>query len=133
MSGTLIPPFILSYSIWLMVALWILHLSQRKSRDEGERKRLSTLLFTLVLMGFWGAAWVYARFRLADLWFLPLFFLAAAAIAWQRKRFWPYRLRCVRCGRLLPLKTVLYLDSNACDDCSPALPEEDGRSEGEKP
>jgi len=132
MDGTLIPHFILRYSVWIMIPIWVLHMAQRRSRDAGERKRLSTLLLTLVPMCFWGAAWVYARLHLADLWFLPLFFLAAMVIAWQRRRFWPYRLHCLHCGAPLPLKTIFYVDSNSCDACSAALkPAEEPPSGGQ--
>ena len=44
-----------------MVALWALHLYQRKFKKRG-RKRIATLSLTMVLIGVWVAAWLFARY-----------------------------------------------------------------------
>jgi hypothetical protein len=108
-----------------MVALWAFHLSQRRFKNAGVRKRIATLSLTLVLIGAWGAAWLFDRFDVPDFY---LVFVAAAAVvlvAWQRKRLLPYRLRCVQCGKTLSFSRMLSWDSNKCEACEPPVTEGD--------
>ena len=108
-----------------MVALWAFHLYQRRFKNAGVRKRIATLSLTLVLIGAWGAAWLFDHFGVPDLY---LVFVAAAAVvlvAWQRRRMLPYRRRCVQCGKPLSLTRMFSWDSNKCEACEPPITEGD--------
>jgi len=102
-----------------MVALWVLHLYQRKFKDAGTRKRAATLALTLVIIAAWGAAWLFHRVGVPDLWLVAVAAAAVALVAWQRRLMLPFRARCARCGKAVPLQRFLGLDSNTCEACEP--------------
>jgi hypothetical protein len=111
-----------------MVALWALHLYQRKFRDAGARKRAATLSLTLVVIGAWAATWLFNRFGVPDVWLIPVAGAAAAVIAWQRRRMLPFRRRCARCGNAVSIDRVLGLDSNTCEACEPPASSNQGET-----
>ena len=100
-----------------MVALWVFHLSQRRLKQAGERKRIATLSFTVVVIGGWVAAWLFTRYGIDDVYLIAVAVLAAAGVTWQRRLMLPYRLRCVKCGTRLSLTRVFNHDSNTCEAC----------------
>jgi len=106
-----------------IVAVWVYHLLQRRWREMGSRKRAASLYLTLVLLGVWMLTYAIARFRLEDLYLVPLCFAAIVILVWQKKAIFPFRLRCARCGQPLSVTRILFLDSNACDTCEPDLNE----------
>ena len=73
-----------------MVALWALHLSQRRFKDAGTRKRIATLSLTMVLIGGWVAAWLFARYGVDDGWLILVAVGAVAIVAWQRRLMLPF-------------------------------------------
>jgi hypothetical protein len=106
-----------------MVALWAFHLYQRRFRDAGTRKRIATLSLTMVIIGGWIAAWLFARYGIADEWLIAVAALAAAVVIWQRRLMLPFRRRCARCGRPLSLMRMFSWDSNICEACEPPATE----------
>jgi hypothetical protein len=106
-----------------IVALWAFHLYQRRFRDAGTRKRIATLSLTMVIIGAWSAAWLFARYGISDQWLAAVAVAAAAVIVWQRRLILPYRRTCVRCGKGLSLIRLLCLDSNTCEACEPPATE----------
>jgi hypothetical protein len=102
-----------------IVALWALHLYQRKARDAGTRKRIATLSLTMVLIGGWVAAWLFSRYGIGDEWLVLVAVCAAAIVAWQRRLMLPFRRRCVQCGTPLSAIRMLCWDSNKCGACEP--------------
>ena len=102
-----------------LVALWVLHLYQRKYKDAGAHKRAATLALTLVVIGAWGMAWLFDRFGIPDLWLVAVAAAAVALVAWQRRFMLPFRTRCSRCGKAVPFERFLGLDSNTCEACEP--------------
>ncbi len=106
-----------------IVALWALHLYQRKLRDAGTRKRIATLSLTMVLIGGWVAAWLFSRYGIADEWLVLVAVCAAAVVAWQRQLMLPFRLRCVQCGAPLSVMRMFSWDSNKCEACEPPATE----------
>ncbi len=105
------------YLLVPIVAVWVCHLFQRRSREQGSRKRAATLSLTLVLLGVWVLVYLLARFSLDDLYLVPLAFFALVVLVWQRESIFPDRLRCARCGAPLPLSRILFHDSNTCETC----------------
>ena len=102
-----------------IVALWALHLSQRRFAAVVGRKRHATLFLTSVLIVLWIVAWFFARAAVPDIFLVPVGALAAGIVIWQRRVFLPIRLRCARCGAPLPMKRILYYESNLCEPCEP--------------
>ncbi len=106
-----------------MVALWAFHLHQRKFRDAGTRKRMATLSLTMLIIGAWVAAWLFARFGIGDEWLIAVAALAIAVVIWQRRLMLPFRRSCARCGKPLSLARMFSWDSNACEACEPPAAE----------
>ena len=102
-----------------IVALWALHLSQRRHAAVVGRKRHATLFLTGILIVIWIVAWFFARSAVPALLLLPVAALTAALVIWQRKVFLPLRLRCGGCGAPLSITRILYRESNLCEACEP--------------
>ena len=101
---------------YIMLLVIVLNISLRKFRD-GQKKRFSTILVALIILG------VYFLLILIDWLALPSFLeyvalasgLAVAVIF--RKSVWPWRLKCRKCGKKLKADEVLGRDENLCSDC----------------
>ena len=104
-----------------IVAVWIYHLVQRRTRERGVRKRNATLYITIVLLAVWALVYLLARFSLDDLYLVPIAFFAAVVMVWQRSALFPFRARCARCGASLSASRIFLYDSNTCDACEPNL------------
>lgn len=128
MGPTIISARLLNILLVPMVALWALHLYQRRFRDAGTRKRAATLALTLVVIGAWAAAWLFNRFGVSDVWLLAVAGAAAAVIAWQHRRMLPFRPWCARCGRTVSIDRILGLDSNTCEACGPPASSNQGET-----
>jgi hypothetical protein len=102
-----------------MVALWALHLYQRKFKDAGTRKRIATLSLTMVLIGGWVAAWLFGRYGVDDGWLILVAVGAVAIVVWQRRLMLPFRRSCVKCGAPLSIIRMFSWDSNKCEACEP--------------
>ncbi len=125
MQNTLVSSALLSYLLIPMVIVWVYHLSQRRYDKVSPRKREATLYIALALIVCWGLAWAFRRFGVPDA-FLAL--VAAAFVGFlyaQRRRLFPYRLRCERCGNALPFQRILYYDSGLCEGCESTSKEGD--------
>ena len=119
MENAAVSIFLQRYLLVPIVAVWIYHLSQRRRYATGERKRRATLYFSLLLIGVWGVAFLFARYGVRDIFLVPIAVAAAAIALSQRQFLFPYRLRCARCGKRLPLQRVLFLDADTCPECEP--------------
>ncbi|MGN1163284.1 MAG: 8-oxo-dGTP diphosphatase [Candidatus Ornithospirochaeta sp.] len=101
---------------YIMLLLIILNFSLRKYR-YGQKKRFSTILFALIVLG------VYFLLILID-WLKMPSWLEYVALALGlvicivfRDKVWPWRLKCRKCGKKLSADAVLGRDENLCDDC----------------
>jgi hypothetical protein len=118
---TVISQFLLRALLAPIILLWGYHLAQRRYREEAQRKRTATLLLTLLLIGVWVAAFFLRRLRIDDVFLSPVFIVAAIILIAERRTLLPYRARCVRCGAPLSVRTVFFMDSNACGSCEPLV------------
>ena len=123
MEHTLVSILLQKILLVPMVALWAFHLYQRRFKEAGTRKRIATLSLTMVLIGAWVAAWLFARYGIDDRFLLLVAAVAAAVVVWQRKLMLPYRLVCARCGAPLTITRILSYDSNTCETCAAAIME----------
>jgi hypothetical protein len=90
-SSALLIPLLVPIAV-----VWIYHLSLRSYIGVGDAKRTASLLFTLVLIGVWGAAYAMLQLGIRDLLLVPVAALALAVVLWKREAFFPYRARCAR-------------------------------------
>ena len=127
MEHTVISGLLLKILLIPMVALWAFHLYQRRFKEAAVRKRIATLSLTVVIIAAWVAAWFFTRYGVGDTYLVLVAACAVGVVIWQRKRMLPYRVRCVRCGKLLTLERMSSYDSNLCDACQPP------KTEGETP
>jgi hypothetical protein len=111
--------FLLRWLLVPVVALWAVHMLQRRHADVVGRKRYATLFLTAVLIAAWIAAWFFVRYRVRDIFLVPVAALAVALVAWQHRAFFPFRLRCARCGKPLRVTRILNVESNLCETCEP--------------
>jgi hypothetical protein len=126
-ARTVVSESLLQILLVPIVAVWVLHLYQRTFKDAGVRKRAATLWLTFLLIGAWAAAWVFDRFGIDDVWLVAVALVAIAVVVWQRRILLPFRGRCSRCGKAVPMIRMLCQDSNTCEACEPR------RREGETP
>ena len=122
-AQTAISSLLLKILLVPMIGLWVFHLSQRRYKEAATRKRIATLSLTLVIILAWGAAWIFTRYDVPDVYLVLVAVLAVAVVIWQRKLVLPYRLRCVKCGKPLGMTRVLSHDSNKCETCDPPVAE----------
>ena len=123
MPQTAISGLLLKILLIPMIGLWVFHLYQRRYKEFATRKRIATLSLTLVIILAWGAAWMFTRYGVADVYLAVVAVLAVAVVVWQRKLVLPYRRRCVQCGKTLSMTRVLSRDSNKCETCDPEVTE----------
>lgn len=104
---------------WVLAALAITNLSQRKHVAHGGRKRFATLYLLGLSFILYAAVLFIAARKLPD-WYLIAAFLVPIAIGYYfRDRVWPFRRKCLSCGETLSFNRVLYYDSNMCENCDP--------------
>ena len=111
--------FLLRWLLVPVVALWGVHMLQRRHAETVGRKRFATLFLTAALIAAWIAAWFFVRFGVRDIFLVPVAGLLVALLAWQHRVFFPFRLRCARCGKALSFRRILHHESNLCDTCEP--------------
>ena len=100
-----------------LVALWGYHLFLGRGRTPPLRRRKATLALSVLIICLWLAAYLFVRFRIPDVYLIAVGFLAAAIVYWQKTALFPWRLRCAKCGRALPIRRVLGVDSDECETC----------------
>jgi hypothetical protein len=109
--------FLLRWLLIPIVALWGLHMFQRRHAAVVGRKRYATLFLTAVLIVIWIVAWMFVRAAVRDIFLIPVGALAIAVVAWQHRVFFPFRLTCDSCGTRLSVRRVLFFESNTCEAC----------------
>ena len=104
---------------YLLLAVLALNLFQRRYQKSSERKRFATLYLAVLVLAWMILVILVAAFGWPD-WLLIPFTLALAVIGVVfRRHTFPFRFRCVRCGKSLEAKRILFFDSNACESCDP--------------
>jgi len=118
MNGT-IARFLQPITGYILIGILIFNMTQRSHLSHGEKKRFASLYFAGIILGLFVCMIVIARFRLPDYWLLPTFALFSFLIYRFRGRLFPFRRYCAYCSKPLPLKRILYFDSNKCESCDP--------------
>lgn len=130
MDSQTITFFLNRYLYYPVVLVFVLNLIQRQYKQSGNRKRYATLYLGAFFLVFWGHTFLLLRLAMGDLWLL-LFILPAIALAFiKRKAVFPYRRTCLRCGRGISFRSMLFEDDNLCAGCRDAGEDGEARSDG---
>ena len=109
--------FLSRYLYYPVVLIFLFNLLQRRYKGEGQNKRLATLLLGSMILALWALSFLFLRFSIPDIFLLSAPAVFAVLIAVFRDKLLPFRLHCEVCGKRLPLKTVVSVDSNLCGVC----------------
>ncbi|WP_319559674.1 8-oxo-dGTP diphosphatase [Marispirochaeta sp.] len=109
---------LVSASYYLMVAILLFNMTQRKYREQGEKKRFATLFLAGAFFIFSIGLMLIRQFSLPLYSLIPLALAVAAYLGMMRDRIFIFSLHCPECKKRLPLKDVLYIDSPDCT-CTP--------------
>ncbi len=113
---------------YLLIALLVCNLLQRKHSKTGAKKRLATLYLAIVALVLMTAAVVVRRFNFSESLLLPVVVAAVLLVLSKRSRFFPFQINCLKCGQRLGWQRFLYHDSNLCEPCEPCESGESGES-----
>ena len=102
---------------YLLIALLVCNLLQRKHIKTGAKKRLATLYLAIVALVLMTAAVLIRRFNFSESLLLPVILAAVLLVLSKRSRFIPFRIHCLKCGQRLGWQRFLYHDSNLCEPC----------------
>lgn len=119
MPETAVARFLLKWMLVPVALLWGYHLAQRRFADTAGAKRYATMYLTGLLLAAWVAVYAFLRLGVPDAWLAAVAAAAIAVGAWQRRRIFPYRLRCAGCARPLGLTRILFRGDNRCAACAP--------------
>jgi 8-oxo-dGTP diphosphatase len=113
---------------YLLIALLVFNLLQRKHIKTGAKKRQATLYLAIVALVLMTAAVLIRHFNFSESLLLPVILAAVLLVLSKRSRFIPFRINCLKCGQRLAWQRFLYHDSNLCEQCEPCEPSESGES-----
>lgn len=111
-----------SFVYYLMMAVLIANITQRKHVKHGEKKRLATLWTAGILLFFQIELVLIQHYKLSDYFIIPAIVALFVVVYFLRNKINVFKTKCVSCGAKLNYKRILYWDSNKCEICDP--PEE---------
>lgn len=109
---------------YLMMAVLIANLTQRKHVKHGNRKRLATLWMAGILLFLQVELVLIQHFKLSDMFLVPSVIFAAALTILLRSKLVVFRTKCVNCNGKMNFNKIIYWDNNLCDSCQPETEEE---------
>lgn len=109
---------------YLMMAVLIANLTQRKHVKHGNRKRLATLWVAGIFLFLQVELVLIQHFELSDMFLIPSFIFAVALGYLFRSKIMMFKLKCVSCNEKMSFSKVIYWDNNLCDSCQPETEEE---------
>ncbi len=109
---------------YLMMAVLIANLTQRKHVKHGNRKRLATLWVAGILLFLQVELVLIQHLELSDMFLIPAFIFALALFYPLRAKIFIFKIKCVNCNEKMSYKRVIYWDNNLCDNCQPETEEE---------
>jgi 8-oxo-dGTP diphosphatase len=103
---------------FLLLAVLVLNMAQRRHHGESLRKRFATLYIAVLALALMCGIIVIVHFQLPDLLMLPVLGGLVLVGYLNRRHVFPFRLRCSRCREPLSFDRVLYFDDNTCRRCA---------------
>ena len=112
-----ITKFVSENILYLLLAVLVLNMFQRRYQQHAQKKRFATLYIAILILALMVGTVLIVYLELPDVLFLPL--LAAVILIGYRFRtkVFPFRLNCQACGEKLSGKRILFYDSNTCEKC----------------
>jgi 8-oxo-dGTP diphosphatase len=111
---------------WVLAATAILNIMQRRHHKHCVKKRTSTLIWAVMVFGFYVIVIVVAANEKISDYFLILGLAAIIAAAYfLREKALPYKIKCTSCGERMNFDRIMYYDSNMCEKCDPLVEEEE--------
>jgi 8-oxo-dGTP diphosphatase len=109
---------------YLMMAVLIANLTQRKHVKHGNRKRLATLWVAGILLFLQVELVLIQHFELSDIFLFPSFVFALALLYLLRAKIFVFKMKCESCNGKMSFNKTVYWDNNLCDSCQPETGEE---------
>ncbi|MCK5673773.1 MAG: 8-oxo-dGTP diphosphatase [Spirochaetales bacterium] len=109
---------------YLMMAVLIANLTQRKHVKHGNRKRLATLWIAGILLFLQVELVLIQHFELSDVFLIPSFIFVLAVAYLLRAKILVFKIKCVSCNEKMSFNKTVYWDNNLCDSCQPETEEE---------
>lgn len=127
--------FIANQYMWLLVFILLINMQQRKI-PHTEKKRIATIYIATLLLIFNILVVIILERDLSHQlgWVALLITLLLGFVL--RKRAWPFKLHCSKCGKKLKFNQIIGGDKNICSDCYdieyPKEAEEKAKKQAEK-
>jgi len=109
---------------YLMMAVLIANLTQRKHVKHGNRKRLATLWVAGILLFLQVELVLIQHFELSDIFLIPSFIFTLALFYPLRAKIFVFKIKCESCNEKMSFNKTVYWDNNLCDMCQPETEEE---------
>jgi hypothetical protein len=98
---------------------------QRFAKTGWNAKRFATFYLALFTGGLFVITLLFLRFRVPDVYLVPVAVAAIIVLVILRGKFFPFRLRCTQCGAALSLRVILFGAEDLCRSCSTAARKEE--------
>ena len=122
----LIDPF-----FWVLAAVALLNIMQRRHHKHCNKKRVSTLIWAVLVFILYVVLTIVAsNEKISDYFLIPAVVAVAIAAYILREKALPYKLKCTSCGKKLNFDRIMYYDSNMCEECDPPEEEEEKQPGG---
>jgi hypothetical protein len=109
--------FVAENILYLLLAVLVLNMLQRRYRQHAQTKRLATLYIASLVLALMVGNVLIVYLNLPDILFLLLLAVLVLVGYRFRKQVFPFRLNCRLCGERLTGKRILFYDSNTCEKC----------------
>ena len=109
--------FVAERSLYLLLAVLVVNMFQRRYQKTAEKKRFATLYIAILILALMVGTVLIVFFDLPDVLFLPLLAVLVLIGYRFRSKVFPFQLKCRNCGERLSGKRILFYDSNTCENC----------------
>ncbi len=103
--------------LYAAIAMLIFNLTQRNHLSHGEKKRFASLYFAGIFFLLYIGLTVIIKMHLPDFFIIPAIAVFAVLLIIFKKNILVFKFHCMSCKKKLPLKRILYFDSNFCPEC----------------
>ncbi len=100
---------------YVLIAVLAVNLVQRRHQEETLKKRTATLYFAILVFLLMVSSILIRRFELPDPVLIPVVLGIGLLAYLGREKLFLFRLHCRKCGRNLPLRRIIFFDSNLCE------------------
>ena len=108
--------FFSEFAYWFLLFIILLNISQRKiAHSDGKRK--ATILIAVVMLVLQVLLAMRMQLKLPEWVDWCSVALCLLVIIIFHRTFWPFRLRCAKCGKKLDFNHIIGCDENLCEDC----------------